>query len=161
MLDIDQPQTNTQTFGYTQMIPSPFLYWRGLRLLFLSSTDIAVYSVTLGRYHSSSAAKVGRQNHNDAQTEQNTIEQIVLQEKTAASIVTQLKLRNESVAVNSLINKGVLGIVATLAKVHDDNLSRFASFQISFWSVAELGNTHNYIVCSSPFFLDCICSLFE
>lgn len=91
-----------------------------------------IYSVSLGRYHSSGAANVGHQNHNDAQTEQNTIEQIVNQDKTAAGILYQVKLRHESAAINSFINKGVVGVVASLAKVHDDNLSRLVAFRYHY-----------------------------
>eukprot|EP00268_Persea_americana_P004842 TRINITY_DN11574_c0_g1_i2.p1 TRINITY_DN11574_c0_g1~~TRINITY_DN11574_c0_g1_i2.p1 ORF type:complete len:220 (-),score=44.34 TRINITY_DN11574_c0_g1_i2:1113-1772(-) len=89
--------------------------------------SILEMQVSLGRYHSSGAANVGHQNHNDAQTEQNSIEQIVNQDKTAAGILYQVKLRHESAAINSFINKGVVGVVASLAKVHDDNLSRLLS----------------------------------
>lgn len=81
--------------------------------------------VTLGRYHSSSVAEGG--SLNNVQNQQNTVEQILRQEKTAASVLYQLKIRHGTQASNSPLTKGVLGVVATLAKVHDDNLNRILS----------------------------------
>ncbi|XP_077210169.1 protein DEFECTIVE IN MERISTEM SILENCING 3-like isoform X2 [Tasmannia lanceolata] len=79
----------------------------------------------LGNYHSSSESKVRSQNLNHAQTEQNAIEQILRQEKTAAGIFCQLKIRN--VTQGSRLTKDVLGVIATLGSVEDNNLSRLFS----------------------------------
>ncbi|XP_077226590.1 uncharacterized protein LOC143859983 [Tasmannia lanceolata] len=81
--------------------------------------------VILRKYHSSSQSKAGSQNLNHAQSEQSTIEQILRQEKTAAGIFCQLKLRNAT--PGSRLTKDVLGVVATLGRVEDDNLSRLLS----------------------------------
>ncbi|XP_058100473.1 protein DEFECTIVE IN MERISTEM SILENCING 3-like isoform X3 [Magnolia sinica] len=83
--------------------------------------------VSLGKYHSSTVADTGSQNLNHVHTEQNTIEQILRQEKTAAGILCQLKTRHGAQASNLPLTKDVLGIVATLGKVNDDNHSRFFS----------------------------------
>ncbi|XP_058095892.1 protein DEFECTIVE IN MERISTEM SILENCING 3-like [Magnolia sinica] len=83
--------------------------------------------VSLARYYSSSTTEAESQNLNHAQTEQSTIEQILQQEKTAAAVLCQLKARHGTQSSNSPLTKDVLGIVATLGKVHDDNLSRLFS----------------------------------
>ncbi|KAG9448241.1 hypothetical protein H6P81_014369 [Aristolochia fimbriata] len=80
--------------------------------------------VRLGNYHSSNAPN--NENLDDAQSERQTIEQILKHEKTAAGIVCQLKIRHGSVLQAPLM-ENVLGIVAMLGKVSDDNLSRVFS----------------------------------
>ncbi|KAK1302475.1 hypothetical protein QJS10_CPB12g00829 [Acorus calamus] len=56
-----------------------------------------------------------------------TIEQILLQDQTAAGVFFQPKLRHEAQASNLPFTKDVLGVVALLGKVNDDNLSRLLS----------------------------------
>ncbi|KAF9616413.1 hypothetical protein IFM89_029667 [Coptis chinensis] len=80
--------------------------------------------VNLGKYHSSSVAVVKSENVNHSQTEENTIEHILQQEKSAAGVLCQLKIRHGTHASQLPFTKDVLGIVATLGKVDDDNLSR-------------------------------------
>ncbi|XP_010267598.1 PREDICTED: protein DEFECTIVE IN MERISTEM SILENCING 3 isoform X2 [Nelumbo nucifera] len=83
--------------------------------------------VSLGKYHSSSEAKIETENLNHFQTEEDTIEQILRQEKSAAGILCQLKMRHGTQASYLPLTKDVLGIVATLGKVDNDNLSRLLS----------------------------------
>ncbi|XP_068659222.1 protein DEFECTIVE IN MERISTEM SILENCING 3 [Aristolochia californica] len=83
--------------------------------------------VRLGKYHASNAPDISSQNLDDARSEQQTIEQILKHEKTAAGIVCQLKVRHGSQASQVPLMKNVLGIVAMLGKVSDDNLSRVFS----------------------------------
>lgn len=81
-------------------------------------------SVALGKYHSSSAATIENEDHSHRQSEEEIHEQITQQEKSAAGILCQLKARHSSQASHLTLAKDVLGIVATLGKVGDDNLSR-------------------------------------
>lgn len=82
--------------------------------------------VNLGKYHSSNAAMVKTENTNNL-TEENTVDQILQQEKSAAGVLCQLKSRHGSLASKLPFTKGVLGIVAILGKVEDDSLSRLFS----------------------------------
>nr|CAD1822356.1 unnamed protein product [Ananas comosus var. bracteatus] len=80
--------------------------------------------VNLGQYYSSSTT--GKSSNTSAtETEQQTIQNILRQEKTAAGIVCQMKVRHGLQI--SQVTKDVLGVVAILGKVHDDNLSRLFS----------------------------------
>lgn len=83
--------------------------------------------VELGKYHSSREFEEKSKSISIANNEQETIEQILVLENTAASIICQLKVRNSSQLSKLLLTKDVLGIVATLGKVDDDNLSRLLS----------------------------------
>ncbi|XP_042487850.1 protein DEFECTIVE IN MERISTEM SILENCING 3-like isoform X2 [Macadamia integrifolia] len=82
--------------------------------------------VTRGKYHSSEV-KNENENNNHFQTEEDTVEQILRHEKSAAAILYQLKTRHGTQAPNLALTKDVLGIVATLGKVDNDNLSRILS----------------------------------
>lgn len=59
-----------------------------------------------------------------SRSENETVEQILKYEKSAAAILCQLKIRHGSQASHLTLAKDVLGIVATLGKVDDENLSR-------------------------------------
>ncbi|XP_072999600.1 protein DEFECTIVE IN MERISTEM SILENCING 3 [Typha latifolia] len=82
--------------------------------------------VNLGKYHSSHLAS-GSSGTSLLETEQRTIQNILKQEKTAAGIICQLKVRHGLQASKLALTKDVLGVVATLGKVIDDNLSRLFS----------------------------------
>ncbi|XP_059436554.1 protein DEFECTIVE IN MERISTEM SILENCING 3-like [Corylus avellana] len=69
------------------------------------------------------------ENNSQLQTEEQTTEQILQHEKSAAGILCQLKKPHGTQASHRPLTKDVLGIVATLGKVDDDNLSRlFAEY---------------------------------
>ncbi|XP_071686181.1 protein DEFECTIVE IN MERISTEM SILENCING 3 [Rutidosis leptorrhynchoides] len=79
--------------------------------------------VTLGKYHSSTAPKIENDDLLHMQSEEATIGSIMKYEKSAAAIFCQLKRqRNQATQV-----KDILGVVATLGKTTDDNLSRLLS----------------------------------
>ncbi|KAL1816512.1 hypothetical protein ACET3Z_019086 [Daucus carota] len=59
----------------------------------------------------------------DARSEEGTYEQLI-QEKSAAGLICQLKALHETPVSQNPVVKDVLGIVATLGNVDDDNLSR-------------------------------------
>ena len=58
------------------------------------------------------------------EAEQRTIESICNQDKTAASLICQLKKRHSTQISTMPMMKDILGVVATLGKTNDDNLSR-------------------------------------
>jgi hypothetical protein len=56
--------------------------------------------------------------------EQHTIRSILDQDKTAAGVMCWLKVHYYEQASNMPLMKDILGFVATLGKLNDDNLSR-------------------------------------
>lgn len=98
---------------------------------------ISILSVDLGQYHSSSASKNENENQSNLQTEEQTTEQILQHEKSAAAIYCQLKARHGIQASHLPLTKDVVGVVASLGKVEDENLSR--SFDVT-----------NYFFCIFP-----------
>ncbi|KAM3348381.1 hypothetical protein ACQJBY_021956 [Aegilops geniculata] len=61
------------------------------------------------------------------EAEQRTIESICNQDKTAASLICQLKKRHSAQISTMPMMKDILGVVATLGKTNDDNLSSLLS----------------------------------
>ncbi|CAO2194357.1 unnamed protein product [Urochloa humidicola] len=80
-------------------------------------------AIKLGNYHSSAAA-VANIDTSAQEAEQRTIQGVLDQEKTAAAIICQMKVRYHESASKMPLMKNILGVVATLGKVNDDNLSR-------------------------------------
>ncbi|GAV66192.1 hypothetical protein CFOL_v3_09702 [Cephalotus follicularis] len=83
--------------------------------------------VILGKYLSSSAPTIETVDDSHGQSEEETSQQILRHEKSAAGILYQLQTRHGSQASQSPLIKDVLGVVATLGKVDDENLSRLFS----------------------------------
>ena len=83
------------------------------------SGDIFFLVVTLGKYHSSTPTKIEGEDLSHMQSEEATVGSIMKHENSAAAIWCQLK-RHRNQAAHM---KDVLGVVATLGKVKDDNLS--------------------------------------
>ncbi|MED6180170.1 hypothetical protein PIB30_007676 [Stylosanthes scabra] len=80
--------------------------------------------VSLGRYHSCSVIK--SDNGNDpSNTEEDTSEQILKKENSAAGIFSWLKANVQT--SNLALAKDAVGVVATLARVESDELSRILS----------------------------------
>ncbi|KAI5423774.1 protein DEFECTIVE IN MERISTEM SILENCING 3 [Lathyrus oleraceus] len=80
--------------------------------------------VSLGRYHSGTV--VTSDNGNGAfRTEEETVEQILKKENSAASIFCWIKANSQT--SNLAFVKDAVGVVATLAKVENDDLSRILS----------------------------------
>ncbi|GFS30786.1 defective in meristem silencing 3 [Actinidia rufa] len=67
------------------------------------------------------------EDHSHVESEEETVQHIISHEKSAAGILCLLRTRHGSQASHLLLTKDVLGIVATLGKVDDDNLSRLLS----------------------------------
>lgn len=83
------------------------------------------FSVTLGKYHSSNTPMTEGGNLSQNESEVENIQQNLMQTNSAAGIVCQLKTRYSTLGSQFPLTKGVLGIVATLGKVDDDNISRY------------------------------------
>lgn len=82
------------------------------------------FSVTLGKYHSSNRPVTERVNLCKIESEVENIQNNLKHKNSAAGIVCQLKTRHSTQGSQLPLTKGVLGIVATLGKVDDDNISR-------------------------------------
>ncbi|KAJ8772058.1 hypothetical protein K2173_027235 [Erythroxylum novogranatense] len=82
--------------------------------------------VILGKYHSSAPPNTGNNNDSSNWSEETT-KQILQFENSAAGILCQLTVRHGKQASHLTLVKDVFGIVATLASVEDDNLSRLLS----------------------------------
>lgn len=79
--------------------------------------------VILGRYHSSSTPRTENEDHSYLESEHKVTENI-LKKRSAAQILFQLESHLGTQASNLKLTKDVLGIVATLGKVDDENLSK-------------------------------------
>jgi len=80
--------------------------------------------VTLGKYHSSTMPNNENDAHYSNQSEDETMEQILQREKSAAGILCRLKMSHGTQISHPSFTNDVLGVVATLGKVDDDNLGR-------------------------------------
>ncbi|XP_023533710.1 protein DEFECTIVE IN MERISTEM SILENCING 3-like isoform X3 [Cucurbita pepo subsp. pepo] len=79
------------------------------------------------KYHSSGTPVAENEVHSHPQSEEETMEQIMRQEKSAAGIICRLNTHHGIQAYNITLTKDVLGIVARLGKVDDDNFGRLLS----------------------------------
>lgn len=61
-------------------------------------------------------------------SEEETIENILKHENSGAAIVYRMKVQAEALSSDHSLTKDVIGIVATLGKVDDDNISRLVHF---------------------------------
>lgn len=77
-------------------------------------------SVTIGKYHTSTESETKKE---DTRSEEEIFEHLV-EEKSAAGLICQLKARHDIPVSHSPPVKDVLGIVATLGYLDDENLSR-------------------------------------
>lgn len=84
-----------------------------------------LFIVTIGKSKSSSTPKTGNADDSHSTTEEEVNKQILQHEKTAAGILCQVKTRHGAQASLLTLSKDVVGIVAMLGKVEDDNLSRY------------------------------------
>ncbi|XP_073311564.1 protein DEFECTIVE IN MERISTEM SILENCING 3-like isoform X1 [Primulina huaijiensis] len=84
-------------------------------------------TATLEKYHKTSFSAIQNQDLDLTKSEQETLGNILKHEKSAAALLCMIKSQPESQASDHPLTKDVLGIVATLGKVDDDNLSRLLS----------------------------------
>ncbi|KAE8723187.1 Protein DEFECTIVE IN MERISTEM SILENCING 3 [Hibiscus syriacus] len=88
--------------------------------------NILDMQVLLGKYHSSSSP-IENKDQFHLQSEHEITEQILRHEKSAAGILYQLKTHHGPQASHLSLTKDVMGAVATLGKVDDENLNRLFS----------------------------------
>ncbi|KAL2540264.1 Protein DEFECTIVE IN MERISTEM SILENCING 3 [Abeliophyllum distichum] len=114
--------------------------------------------VVLGKYHTTNRA-MENMDHVHVKSEDETIEHMLRHEKSAAAILCQLKTHHGAQASNLQWTKDVVGIVATLGKVDDDNLSRLLSGYLGLETMlAVVCKTHEGPV-DAPFLVFCLESL--
>ncbi|PON97290.1 Protein DEFECTIVE IN MERISTEM SILENCING [Trema orientale] len=82
--------------------------------------------VSLGKYHSANGAGTASESGTSC-TEEETVERILKLENSAAGLLCWLNSHHTTQGLDLGFTKDVLGIVATLARVEDDNLSRLLS----------------------------------
>ncbi|PQQ04220.1 hypothetical protein Pyn_24806 [Prunus yedoensis var. nudiflora] len=128
LLQVDEKETNLvvkdgmQNGGFAQA--ESIIYYTKRNKLDDSILDL---QVILGKYHTSTASKIENEDHSHCKSEEETTKKILQREKSAAGILWQLKTRHGTQAAHLTLTKDVLGIVAMLGKVEDDNLSRLLS----------------------------------
>ncbi|XP_019195552.1 PREDICTED: protein DEFECTIVE IN MERISTEM SILENCING 3-like isoform X3 [Ipomoea nil] len=83
--------------------------------------------VALGKYHSASVPTMVTNDLSHPRCLARMFEHILRHEKSAAGILCQLKALEATQAYNHPLSADVVGIVATLGTVDDDNLSRILS----------------------------------
>uniref|UniRef100_A0A0A0L6R1 Protein DEFECTIVE IN MERISTEM SILENCING 3 n=2 Tax=Cucumis sativus TaxID=3659 RepID=A0A0A0L6R1_CUCSA len=85
--------------------------------------------VTLGKYHASNTPKIENKDGSDTQSEDEPSYQkgILQQENTAASILCHSKTNPKMLASDPTLSDDVLGVVAELGHVKDNNLSSLLS----------------------------------
>ncbi|KAK7282562.1 hypothetical protein RIF29_11454 [Crotalaria pallida] len=89
--------------------------------------SIIHFQATIGKFESSSTPEISNGDNPHPVGEEEVNKQILQHEKSAAGILCLLKTRHGTQASNLPLTKDVVGIVATLGKVQDDNLSRLLS----------------------------------
>lgn len=113
------------------------------------------FSVSLGKYHSTSAPKTVN-GQGAFHTEDETTEQILQQQISAAGILCRVKIHHAIQASNLPLTKDVLGIVATLARVENENLSRLVFFHSLLFYLFGMKSLEGHasfahgIICISP-----------
>ncbi|CAK9151608.1 unnamed protein product [Ilex paraguariensis] len=83
--------------------------------------------VALGKHHSSSLSMTENEDLSHLHREEEIVEHILRHEKSAAGILCKLNTPHETLTSDITLTKDVLGIVATLGRVDDVNLSRLLS----------------------------------
>ncbi|KAM0939565.1 hypothetical protein DsansV1_C20g0164781 [Dioscorea sansibarensis] len=91
------------------------------------SESVLDLQAELGKYPMSHVHEETSNHECQIQTMKHTIENILEKEKTAAGIICQLKIRHVFQASKLPLTKDVVGVVATLGSVKDENLSRLLS----------------------------------
>ncbi|GAU51610.1 hypothetical protein TSUD_414420 [Trifolium subterraneum] len=92
-----------------------------------SPHELISFGVAIGKSKSPSTTKIGNANGPRITTEEEVNKQILQHEKSGAGILCQVKTRHGAQASVLTLTKDVVGVVAVLGKVEDDNLSRLFS----------------------------------
>lgn len=89
------------------------------------------------KYDKASFSKTVNKDSIHVTSEAETIENILKHEESAAAIMCRMKSEAEALSMDHSLTKDVNGIVATLGKVDDDNLSRLFPFSNLLFFVLE------------------------
>ncbi|KAL0304416.1 UNVERIFIED_CONTAM: protein DEFECTIVE IN MERISTEM SILENCING 3 [Sesamum radiatum] len=89
--------------------------------------SILEMQVSIGKYHTSSFSKVENEDPASVEGEEKIVQHILKYEKSVAALFCRMRSNHEAQVSNHPLMKDVLGIVATLGKVDDANLSRLLS----------------------------------
>lgn len=105
---------------------------------FDSPYDHLVLIVALGKYDKASFFQTKMEDPEHVKSEEETIANILKHDKSAAAILYRMKSQAESLSSDHPLTKDVIGIVATLGKVENNNLSRLVHFTellFLFWQI--------------------------
>lgn len=109
-------------FGYSQV---SICY---CNLIYIDSfSNLLVLIVALGKYDKASFSRTVNKDPALVKSEEETIDHILKHENSAAALLSRMKSQAEALSSDHSLTKDVIGIVATLGKVDDDNLSRLFS----------------------------------
>ncbi|KAL0340967.1 UNVERIFIED_CONTAM: protein DEFECTIVE IN MERISTEM SILENCING 3 [Sesamum radiatum] len=89
--------------------------------------SIVEMQVALGKYDKASFSRTVNNDPALLKSEEETIDHILKNENSAAALLSRMKSQAEALSSDHSLTKDVIGIVATLGKVDDDNLSRLFS----------------------------------
>lgn len=95
---------------------------------FLYKFHYCALSATRAKFHTSASPMIERGYPPNTVSESDTVQQIIKPKNSAAGILYELITRHVTKACQDLKNCGVVGIVATLGKVDDGNISRLVFF---------------------------------
>ena len=100
--------------------------------LFPNFDFLCLWCIVVALGTTKSASETGSENKesSNGQNEEETIEQILSFDKSAAAICVQLQKRSGTQITQIPFMKDIIGIVALLGKVDDDNLSRLVQHSI-------------------------------
>lgn len=105
-------------------------------LSFFSLSDFNVFeapddffpSVILGNYHSQGESRTSDGVFLQPPSVEGTVDQVLQHEKPAAGLICQLETEQVGESSQRALFKDILGVVATLGKVAEANLSRYFHF---------------------------------
>ncbi|KAL0458894.1 UNVERIFIED_CONTAM: protein DEFECTIVE IN MERISTEM SILENCING 3 [Sesamum latifolium] len=89
--------------------------------------SILEMQVSIGKYHTASFSKMENEDPSSVESEEEIIQHILKYEKSVAALLCRMRSNPEAQVSDHPLMKDVLGIVATLGKVDDANLSRLLS----------------------------------
>ncbi|XP_011080655.1 protein DEFECTIVE IN MERISTEM SILENCING 3 [Sesamum indicum] len=89
--------------------------------------SILEMQVSIGKYHTASFSKVENEDPSSVESEEEIIQHILKCKKSVAALLCRMRSNPEAQVSDHPLMKDVLGIVATLGKVDDVNLSRLFS----------------------------------
>lgn len=109
-----------------------------ISLFTFSHYDHLVFIVALRKYDKASFFQTKKEDPEHVKSEEETIANILKHDKSGAAILYRMKSQAESLSSDHPLTKDVIGIVATLGKVDDNNLSRLVHFTELLFILANI-----------------------